>query len=119
MKTIVAIASGLIAIFSTAVQGQDLPVQTGARPNIPIRGCIAFQHRDYRGSKFTFNGNLDVKYIGDRWNDQISSFACGRGCEMTIYEHRDFVNRLATLTHTSYVGEAFNDRISSLKVRCK
>lgn len=115
----IVLAAMLAANLVPSAQAQDLPVQTGPRPAIAVRGCVAFLHRDYRGAKFTFKGNLDVRYVGDRWNDKISSFACGQGCEMTIFEHRDFQKRLATLTHTSYVGDAFNDRISSLKVHCK
>jgi uncharacterized membrane protein len=39
-------------------------------------GCYvkAWQHRDYKGDSTTFSGS--VRYTGDLWNDQISSWMC-------------------------------------------
>ena len=40
------------------------------------KGCHvkAWQHRDFKGESTTFSGN--VRYTGDLWNDQISSWMC-------------------------------------------
>jgi hypothetical protein len=114
-----AISTCLLACLVSGTSAQEGPIGTSGGPDVPFRGCIAFEHRDFRGAKFTFRGNVNVSYIGSRWNDKISSFACGFGCEMTFFEHRDFQGRRQTWGGAiSYVGSGWNDRISSLFVRC-
>jgi len=99
-------------------KGNDA-VGTSAGPEVPFKGCIAFQHMDFKGAKFNFKGNVNVSYVGSNWNDKISSFSCAIGCQITIFEHRDFKGASATFgAAQSYVGSTWNDRISSLRVRC-
>jgi hypothetical protein len=40
------------------------------------RGCvvIAYRHRDYNGEMKIFAGSN--RYVGDQWNDKISSWKC-------------------------------------------
>jgi hypothetical protein len=86
---------------------------------VPFRGCIAFEHRDFRGAKLRLREQVNVSYVGDAWNDQISSFACSYYCELTFFEHRDFKGARDTWgSGISYVGDAWNDDISSMYVRC-
>jgi Peptidase inhibitor family I36 len=106
-----------IAIASAALA--EGPIGTSGGPDVPFMGCIAYEHRDFGGAKFTFRGNVNVKYIGDRWNDKISSFACRGGCTMTFFEHRDFKGAHRSWGTTQYVGDDWNDSISSLYVRCE
>jgi Peptidase inhibitor family I36 len=117
LKT-VAISALLLACLTGSSRAED-PVGTSGGPVIPFPGCIAWEHRDFRGAKFTFRGNVNVSYVGSRWNDKISSFACAGGCRMTFFEHRDFQGDSRTWgSGISYVGSRWNDRISSLFVRC-
>jgi hypothetical protein len=118
MLRISAITACVLAGLSGMAVSQEGPIGTSGGPDIPFRGCIAFQHRDFHGARLTLRGNVNVKYTGDNWNDQISSFACATGCNMTIFEHRDFQGARVTWGTVSYVGSRWNDRVSSLFVRC-
>jgi hypothetical protein len=107
----------LVAFITSASAGG--PIGTSGGPNIAPLACIAYQHSNFAGAKFTVNGNYDVSYVGSRWNDKISSIACNPYCRMTVYEHRDYKGRSHVFgSNIQFVGDFWNDRISSMKVRC-
>ncbi len=65
------------------------PIGTNGGPQINFRGCIAYEHANFGGGKFTIRGNYNMRYFVDRWNDIISSIACNSYCTMRVWEHRD------------------------------
>jgi Peptidase inhibitor family I36 len=110
---------GAAFITATGTAFAEGPIGTTGGPDVPFNGCIAYEHRDFRGAKFSFRGNVNIKYVGGRWNDKVSSFACHSGCTMTIYKDRDFKGARASWGTTQYVGDEWNDSISSLIVHCE
>lgn len=111
-------AAGLaIAAQSVAAQG---PVGTTGGPRVSFRGCIYYQHAGFEGAQNWIGGGTRRRYVGDGWNDQISSIACNRNCYLIVYEHRDYGGeRRAFYPNIQYVGDAWNDRISSMIARCE
>ena len=113
------VALSLLAVLPSSSALAEGPVGTSGGPHVPFKGCIAYQHRDFGGHTFTLRGNVNVQYVGDKWNDKISSFACHPGCTLTMFEHRDFKGARQTWSTVQYVGDAWNDDVSSLYVRCR
>ncbi len=112
--------ASLLFLATLAPAFAEGPIGTSGGPAINFAGCVAYQHADFQGAKFTLRGNYNLSYTGSKWNDQISSIACNVYCSLTAYQHRDFQGasyRFAA--NTQYVGDSWNDQISSARVRCK
>ena len=85
-----------------------------------VDGCLAYEHRDYKGATFTVDATKTYSYVGTRWNDRISSIICEVYCTITVWEHRDYQGAARTFgDHTKYVGSAWNDKISSMEASCE
>lgn len=87
---------------------------------------IEYQHSNYRGSSIVYRSNHtcsgyqhSVAYVGAGWNDRISSARAYSDCNHSVhYEHRDFGGASRDCgTACSYIGDAMNDRTSSLRWR--
>ena len=96
------------------------PIGTSGGPDVTnIWGCILFEHEDFAGSATDVTQGTRQRYVGDSWNDKISSIACRSGCVLTTYEDRDFGGDWHFWRgNMAYVGDAWNDRISSLTADC-
>ncbi len=82
--------------------------------------CSFFQHRDFRGGVFDVYGGENIRFVGNRINDQISSVSCDPGCSATVFEHWKFEGAAIRLRgDVAFVGQRWNDRISSIRVRCQ
>lgn len=100
-----------------ADRGQGEPIATTGGPRVPIAGCFYYEHDSFRGARRDLPIGLRRRYVGDDWNDQISSIACAPGCGLKVYEHRDFGGYSKVFRGKMvYVGDAWNDDISSLEV---
>jgi hypothetical protein len=82
------------------------------------RGVAFFENADYIGKHKPFTvGNVAV--IDSNWNDIISSVIVLPGCFVTVWENSNFHGDSKTFTSSAtWIGSAFNDKISSLKVEC-
>lgn len=81
--------------------------------------AILYQHRDYRGDRKRVRRGARVRYIGDLWNDEVSSAKVRSGCVLNVYEHRDYRGDHKTLRgRVPFVGRRWNDRISSYTCSC-
>ena len=107
----------LTAVAIGADAGQGEPIATTGGPRVPIAGCFYYAHDSFRGARRDIPLGLRRRYVGDEWNDQISSIACAPGCGLKVYEHRDFGGYSKIFRGKMvYVGDAWNDDISSLEV---
>lgn len=84
--------------------------------------------KGYSGQSLTYHAATDCdadrgvefsdNYIGDYWNDRFSSFHGYARCQIKIFENRDFGGAAYGYDlYTGYVGDAMNDRTSSIKFR--
>ena len=95
---------------------------TNGGPPQPPYTCTYFEHINFGGASQSLALGTLRRYVGDAWNDEISSIACDPRCAFVAYEHRDFdgaTKIFADGYNTSYVGDDWNDRISSAELFCE
>ena len=112
-------AAGLALAAGSASAGG--PVSTRGGPQPSFRGCVYYQHAGFQGERQAIAAGTRRRYVGDHWNDQISSIACNRNafCRLIVYEHRDYGGASRIFyPNVQYVGDEWNDRISSMIARC-
>ncbi|MFO1104867.1 MAG: beta/gamma crystallin domain-containing protein [Amaricoccus sp.] len=114
----------LVAFVSVGLPclGQESEVGTSGGPDTPPETCIYFEHADFQGDSHSISYGTLRKYVGDKWNDRISSIACPVNCGLVVWEHRDFQGASKTFAkgyNTQYVGTEWNDRISSMRMVCE
>ncbi|WP_157603946.1 peptidase inhibitor family I36 protein [Rhizobacter sp. Root1221] len=75
-----------------------------------------FEHANYQGKSFC--GSADNNWLGNAWNDRISSVKVKAGYKLQLFQHIAYGGRSVTLTADSanLGGQGFNDTASSLKV---
>jgi hypothetical protein len=78
---------------------------------------------DYEGAAILRLEPGDYAYVGDAWNDNISSFKCiqaaafGR-CEVTVFQGRDFTGENATTSNNHPdLNDDWDNAISSIQIR--
>ncbi|WP_242910625.1 beta/gamma crystallin family protein [Actinomadura terrae] len=87
---------------------------------------ISFEHKDFQGTSLTWeassgcNDSNDVEWqaasVSGWWNDQISSFRTYAKCQSDHWEDINFQGISTGYRNTtSYIGNAMNDRTSSIK----
>lgn len=117
---------GLVAVASllptgAGAQYYPLPPRPYAPPvqrYAPV-GCVYYEHRDFQGASFSVQGSTASNYIGDQWNDRISSIACSPGCSVTVWEHANYGGQAWRVGGSvPWVGQYWNDRISAFDQRC-
>ena len=104
--------------------------QAGARRASADRWCVVYEHRDFGGRSLRI-GQRPVTFgtgtEGDSnwnsvsgWNDRISSMQFPAGCQMVTWEHELGRGRSHVWNkgQVRFVGDQWNDRISSVECRC-
>lgn len=118
---IVLILSVLSSFSSIAQENIGTITSPEVSPVPPFSGCWYYEHSDYKGKRADLPEGIILKYVGDRWNDRISSYSCSQNCDFIVWEHRDMNGRSATFPRyaSSYVGDDWNDIISSARASCR
>lgn len=100
----------------------NAPREEAARKNGLANQCsvVIYEHANYRGrSKKFYPGNYDIRQLGIG-NDVLSSIKVPKGMGVRIYEHAGFKGKSKEYTaNVSFVGNAWNDKTSSIKVYSK
>jgi Peptidase inhibitor family I36 len=118
--TIALAAAGLLLTqtlrpLPAAAEG---PIGTTGGPNIQFQGCMYYEHINFGGKQGSIPGGIRRK-LGSAWDDEISSIACNSYCKVTVFEHRDFNGASHTFAgNISFVGDGWNDDISSMVASC-
>lgn len=99
---------------NTEHQALDLATLHGGKSFDRLPEVVVYQHRSWDG--WAYRTNLNVLYVGDAMNDQISGIIVVSGT-WRFFEHRDFQGQSWDLAPGFYeYVETFgipNDRISS------
>ncbi|MFJ8311160.1 hypothetical protein [Streptomyces sp. NPDC094147] len=120
----VAAMTGLATPASAASAGAATSA-TSATPASTVIG-IEFVDANYQGATYTVTGGTCTSTLSDvdwyinsmpaGWNDVISSFHSYANCWTKLYEN---INRTGAtygfIGDSSYVGDAMNDRASSIE----
>lgn len=81
--------------------------------------CTYFADANYQGMRATLGDGGETPWVGEAWNDRISSVQCDPGCTLEAYEDFDFGGaRERFRGNVGFVGQAWNDRASALRVQC-
>lgn len=121
------LVAGLFAVASLVPVGANAqfypapPYYAPPPPPVyaPPAGCVYYEHAEFQGASFAVNGSSSLDYVGQYWNDRISSIACSPYCTVTVWEHANYGGRSwRTGGRVPYVGQGWNDRVSSLVQRC-
>lgn len=116
-RTLMAFSVG--AALSVAALA-PLPAQPWRGGEDGGRGsCTYFADANYQGMRGTLADGDETTWVGNAWNDRISSVQCDPGCTLEAYEHIDFGGaRQQFRGNVGFVGPGWNDRASSLRVQC-
>ena len=83
-------------------------------PPAPSGAVCFFEHDNYGGASFCADG--DSSWVGDAWNDRISSVRVRSGFRVEIFNDRDYRGALSPLSGDTASLPDFNDRASSFKI---
>jgi Beta/Gamma crystallin len=101
--------------MNLTVEAIDASLNMDAATRLPE--VVVYFHRNFGDP--SFRTNLNVSYVGDAWNDQISAIVVVSG-KWQFYRHRDFVEPMGQILGPGYypwvadVGIE-NDHISSFR----
>ena len=83
------------------------------------RACTFYEHADFTGARRDIGEFDEVPWVGNEWNDRISSIDCHERCTATVYEHIDYGGESGRWQgRARTMGLSWNDRISSVRVTC-
>jgi hypothetical protein len=111
--------ASLFALFLVALVATPGPVQAA--------GVCAqlFGDNGFSGDMYTVVDGADINDIGDRWDDKVSSLTVQPGCTLRLWEdtgkrgdHRSYKARRQA-REVSWIGQAWNDCVSSLTCSCR
>lgn len=90
----------LFSIFSSQIKAQ----------------VYIFEHSNYEGKRMLIRQN--TPWVGDNFNDIVSSLTVPAGWEVILYEHANYQGRSKVFRqNTDFVGDDFNDITSSIKIQ--
>jgi hypothetical protein len=88
-------------------------------PPVNFRGCVYYEHANWQGKMRSIPGGIHRQFVGDSWNETISSFACNPACRVAAFQDRDFKGARGEFTTTGAVPGEWNDKISSMIAVCR
>ena len=95
-----------------------LPPPPPQAPQVQFRGCVYYEHAQWQGKWRSIPGGTRRLAVGPSWNDLISSFSCNPACRVVAFSD-DFKGQRADFTTISFVGNEWNDKISSMIAVCR
>lgn len=83
--------------------------------------CVLYEHDNYRGRPLALReGDAASFRSGQFWNDRASSIRVARRCVLVAYEHTQMRGDVREFRRdTRFVGNRWNDRISSVECYCR
>ena len=101
--------------FSFGNQQPQAPEPNWQQQNQP-RACF-FTGTHYSGRSICVTGNRTIAYVGDAWNDRVSSVRLYNGASVTMCQNNNYGGYCRT-THRNEaaLGPYLNNRISSVRV---
>lgn len=117
---------GIGGVFAAAVlaggvaAAGNVDEQPGRGGGSPAPSCTVYEHADYAGERWALGRNEAQAFVGQRWNDRISSVECRPGCILIAHEDANYRGRQVRYEgRTRFVGPQWNDRISAFQVECR
>ncbi len=113
-------ALGYFFTYTNNGLAYDTPRFTATVGSAPVAatGAVCFyEHVGYAGASFC--ADADSGYIGNAWNDRVSSVKVRAGTQLDLYEHASYGGRVLALSGDTpdLVARGFNDLMSSFRMR--
>jgi hypothetical protein len=84
-------------------------------------GAYLYEHSNYQGQVRPILAGESINITSNNWNDKVSSIQVAPNCTLRAYLDANFIPNPPLVFPAgdySYVGNAYNDRISSVAVIC-
>lgn len=90
-------------------------------PPPPQQICHLYRDADFQGGELALSANMQFASLGYGMDDQTSSVKVPQGCSLTVYSHEGLDGRSRVFQEGDYnfVGEMWDDRISSAQCACR
>ena len=106
---------------NTPVTPTPRPHPSPAPPSRPTEEVgvkiVAFENIDFGGASLEITGSM--AYVGNDWNDRISSVKIPSEYKIVIYENSNFSGKYLILEGNQNCNSFWNDKVSSVKVMRK
>lgn len=88
-------------------------------PTPPQPACLMYEHSNFAGQVLSVRGKLNS--VGPSWNDKVSAVRVPDNCQLTVYQDIDYEgdSRSFGPSGVAYVGNLWNDQISSAVCSCR
>ncbi len=109
----------VIAVLASVGVSSPAPILAQPAPRVAFMGCYIYGDGGYAGPRAEIRLGRNIPQLSASWNDLISSIVCNPACSVDAYEHFNYGGaRRRFQGQVSWVGDAWNDKISSLQVFC-
>jgi len=84
--------------------------------------CQLWEHAKWDrngGRSFWVPNGMEVNWIGHPWNDRVSAVTTHGNCRLQAFQHKDYQGHSQFFTSTDFVGDWWNDQMSSFKCVCR
>lgn len=104
--------------------GEDETEVAEAAPVDEVSGrggecATMYEHWHFEGEAKRVEAGAYVSFIGNLWNDVVSSVQVRSGCVLNVFEHADFAGAQNSFQGSvPFVGEWWNDKISAYTCDC-
>ena len=112
ISALAGVAAAALVLFGAPARAAE-----SAKPAAATASPVCFyEHINYQGASFC--ATADSNWVGNAWNDRISSVKVPAGSQATLYEHVSFGGRNLVLKADTpnLVPLGFNDTASSFKL---
>lgn len=97
--------------------GESSPASTRSAS---AKGCWYYSDNNYQGARAEIVEGTNPADVAAELNDKISSISCHPLCTLTAYDGAGQSGPQKKFNgDISYVGDAWNDKISSMAVTCR
>ena len=114
-RSIIGGVMGVMTLLAAASAGAQ---PRWGRPSLPRDGACFYRDKNFHGDYFCTDAGQDIAVLPNGMNDQITSIRTFGNVQVTIYKDGRFRGRSSELRgDVRNVGDEWNDRISSIRVR--
>jgi len=113
-----SLVAGLLGAITILSAASAMAQPRWGRPTLPRDGACFYKDKNYGGDYFCTDAGQDIAVLPNGMNDQITSIRTFGNVQVTIYTDGRFRGRSTQLRgDVRNVGDDWNDRISSIRVR--
>jgi hypothetical protein len=111
-------SGSVLGVLAILIAAEATAQPRWGRPSVPRDGACFYRDKNYQGDYFCTEAGRDIPVLPNGMNDEITSIRTFGNVQVTIYQDGMFRGRSTELKRdVRNVGDDWNDRISSMRVR--